>query len=198
LQRAPETGKAWQASRPIYVLPFQLCTPAATSCFQQVFRGKSAVRGLTICGPIFAQHRVFLRRLPTDRPLGALLCWESEVRLRGQIRRTSDPDQDGARRDRPSHVFRIDAAGAVHRQIRGRRAEQFKEPAGARTAGCSTAVVMMCSPLCFSAKKVPLMARLLASLPPLVNTISSGAAPSSAATWPRAYSRATLAGTLAQ
>ena len=56
----------------------------------------------------------------------------------------------------------------------------------------------MCALWRFGAKKVPLIARLFASLPPLANTISSGAAPISAATWPRARSRAALAGVLAQ
>nr|WP_287092457.1 hypothetical protein [Mesorhizobium sp.] len=52
--------------------------------------------------------------------------------------------------------------------------------------------------LCLSAKNVPLIARLLASLPPLVNTISSVAQSSSAATWLRAFSSAAFAGMLAQ
>ena len=57
---------------------------------------------------------------------------------------------------------------------------------------------MMWSPLCRFAKKMPLSARLLASLPPLVNTISSAAQPSSAATSARALSKADFAGALAQ
>lgn len=65
-------------------------------------------------------------------------------------------------------------------------------------AGCSTAVVMMCSPLCLRAKNAPLSARLLDSLPPLVNTTSSAAQPSRLATCPRAFSRAAFAGVLAQ
>ena len=56
----------------------------------------------------------------------------------------------------------------------------------------------MRAPRRFGAKNVPLIARLFASLPPLVNTISSGEAPRSAATWLRARSNPTFAGALAQ
>jgi hypothetical protein len=56
----------------------------------------------------------------------------------------------------------------------------------------------MRAPSRFSAKNVPLIARLFASLAPLVKMISSGAAPNSAATSPRACSRAAFAGMLAQ
>jgi hypothetical protein len=71
-------------------------------------------------------------------------------------------------------------------------------PQGARTDGCSTAVVMMWSPTCARAKNAPLTARLFASLPPLVKTTSSDSAPSIAATLPRASSKAAFAGALAQ
>ncbi|MER8944444.1 hypothetical protein NKH81_26390 [Mesorhizobium sp. M0959] len=40
--------------------------------------------------------------------------------------------------------------------------------------------------------------KVIGSPPPLVNTISSGAAPSSVATWPRVRSSAAFAGVLAQ
>ncbi len=53
-------------------------------------------------------------------------------------------------------------------------------------------------PLCFRAKNTPLSARLFASLPPLVNTTSSAAQPSRAATWLRAVSKAAFAGAAAQ
>ena len=56
----------------------------------------------------------------------------------------------------------------------------------------------MCAPRRFGPKNVPLIARLFASLPPPVNTISSGAAPRSAATWLRARSSPAFAGALAQ
>ena len=69
---------------------------------------------------------------------------------------------------------------------------------GPSTAGCSICVVTMCSPLSASAENVPLIARLFASLPPLVNTISSGAQRSRLATCRRAFSSALLAGMLAQ
>jgi hypothetical protein len=48
------------------------------------------------------------------------------------------------------------------------------------------------------AKNTPLRARLLASLPPLVKTISPLRQPSNAATWARAVSRATFAAAAAQ
>jgi hypothetical protein len=65
-------------------------------------------------------------------------------------------------------------------------------------AGCSTALVMMWLPLSFNAQATPLRARLLASLPPLVKTISSLSAPSRSATWLRARSSAALAPEAAQ
>ena len=51
-----------------------------------------------------------------------------------------------------------------------------------RAAALHNTVVMMCGPSRRSRQEVPLIARLFAELPPLANTISSGAAPSSAAT----------------
>jgi hypothetical protein len=69
---------------------------------------------------------------------------------------------------------------------------------GWRIAGCSTAVVTMWSPFSRSVKNTPLSARLLASLPPLVKTISSAWQLSSAATWPRVVSSAELAVVAAQ
>jgi len=48
------------------------------------------------------------------------------------------------------------------------------------------------------AKYTPLSARLFASLPPLVNTTSSCAQPSNAATWARAFSSAALGAGAAQ
>ena len=57
-----------------------------------------------------------------------------------------------------------------------------------RTALCSMALVMMCRPRADAAQATPLMARLSDSVPPLVNTISRGLAPSSIATVSRASS----------
>ena len=61
-------------------------------------------------------------------------------------------------------------------------------PQAAATEGCSIAVVMICRPARFFAAAAPKTARLLASVPPEVKVMVSGAAPSSPATVRRAAS----------
>ena len=60
-------------------------------------------------------------------------------------------------------------------------------------AGCSTAEVTTCRRAAGMVAAVPRMARLLDSVPPEVNTISSGWAPIRAATCSRAVSTAAFA-----
>src|SRR5215831_7058396 len=63
-------------------------------------------------------------------------------------------------------------------------------------AGCSTALITTCCPARSGvANAAPLIAWLVASVPPLVKTISSGSAPRSRATSPRASSTAVRART---
>jgi hypothetical protein len=59
---------------------------------------------------------------------------------------------------------------------------------GSSTALCSVRSVTTCRPRSALAAITPSSARLLDSVAPEVKTISSGAAPSSAATWARAVS----------
>ena len=67
----------------------------------------------------------------------------------------------------------------------------FQEVAGSEMAGCSIDEITRC-PSSDGASRImiPLSARLLLSVPPDVNTISSRSAPISVATWPRASSMA--------
>ncbi len=60
--------------------------------------------------------------------------------------------------------------------------------AACSTALCSTALVIRCRPLALAAQATPLRARLSASVPPEVKTISRGFAPSAAAIRSRASS----------
>jgi len=69
---------------------------------------------------------------------------------------------------------------------------------GATTEGCSTALITTCAPRSPAAKTTPFSARLFASLPPLVKTISSLRAPRRSATWARALATASRAGRPAQ
>ena len=73
-----------------------------------------------------------------------------------------------------------------------------RNPQGASTEGCSTRVVTMWGRRRPAAKNAPLRAKLLDSLPPLVNTTSPGEHPSSAATRLRALSTSSRAGAPAQ
>src|SRR5215470_287927 len=76
-----------------------------------------------------------------------------------------DADQERLWSNGAAHVLRIDHARAVDWKVSDRSAEPFEKPAGSKNSGMHIAEVMMCAPLRFRAKKMPLIARLFASLP---------------------------------
>jgi hypothetical protein len=123
-------------------------------------------------------------------------CADFRERLDGAdfIVGVHDADQQRPRGNGAAHVLWIDQACTVHRKVCDRTADPFDKPAGSENGRMLDG--MMCALPRVAAKY--LMARLFASLPPLVNTISSGAAPSSFATSSRARSSAAFAGALAQ
>ena len=111
-----------------------------------------------------------------------------------------DADQIGPFRDHLSHSVGIDAAAAVHRHDGDAAAEPLEEFARLGRGGMLHGADDDVRPAAqrpktprSRAKATPLIARLLASLPPPVNTISSGWALSSSATWRRACSTASWA-----
>ena len=103
-------------------------------------------------------------------------------------------DESRARHDRSANGVRIDAAKAIDRQNCDLCAEPAKEferlKRGGMLDGGGDEVLPGTPP---PAKATPLIARLLASLPPPVKTISSGDAPINAATCARAFSTAAWA-----
>ncbi len=79
-----------------------------------------------------------------------------------------------------------------------RAPRRSRNRSGATMAGCSALDVTKCGRSLPLAKKTPFSAWLFASLPPLVNTISRGAQPTSAATWTLALATIWRAGAPAQ
>ena len=90
-----------------------------------------------------------------------------------------DADKDGARRDRAAKIVGIDQARFVNGEIGDLRAQPLQKSARLDNClmlnlGCDDALTLFAE-----REKMPLRARLLASLPPLVKTISSFRQPSS-------------------
>src|SRR5882672_8372069 len=104
-------------------------------------------------------------------------------------------NQNGLRGNRTPHVVRIDAAVSVHRQVRHCGAQPVKEPARIDDSGMFH---LRCDEVSFGLPHSEEHALQLASLPPLVKTISFGLHSSRVATWARAFSRARFAGSPAQ
>ena len=106
-------------------------------------------------------------------------CGDLGDRLDGPdlVVRQHHRDQDRAVRDRPLDVRRVDAAVAVDRQLDDLEAELLEVRSAWPTAWCSTAEVTIRWPRALPAHAAPLSARLIASVPPLVNTISRASAP---------------------
>ena len=81
-------------------------------------------------------------------------------------------DQDRAVVDRRVELVRIDPAVAVDRQLDDLEAELLEVAQRVATAWCSTAEVTIRWPRALPAQATPLSARLIASVPPQVKTIS--------------------------